>query len=130
MTLPALSVPLEARQRVTTYTSTAEMREPVEEWQILSPVRGMPHGVAAMNRLIHQHYRQDTLTFASRDRYRKIPRPMGAEGIVYGDKVICSRNHRRKYVWPEEEAMQYIANGEVGLVVGQFRTQEDEDCSE
>lgn len=94
----------------------------VESWQILSPVRGMPHGVTTMNRLIHQHFRQGTIDFARRERYRKIPKPMGPEEIVYGDKIICVRNHPRKHVWPEEEASRYIANGEVGLVVGQFKT--------
>jgi len=93
----------------------------VESWQILSPVRGMPHGVTSLNRLVHRQFRQGTIDFARRDRYRKIPKPMGSEEIVYGDKIICIRNHRRWGVWPKEEAAQYIANGEVGLVVGQFK---------
>jgi hypothetical protein len=94
----------------------------VESWQILSPVRGMPHGVTAVNRLVHRHFRQETIDFARRDRLRKIPKPMGTEEIVYGDKIICVRNHARWKVWPDEGAAQYIANGEVGLVVGQFKT--------
>ena len=99
-----------------------ENAKDVESWQILSPVRGMPHGVTAMNRWIHRTFRQGTIDLAHRDRYRKIPRPMGPEEVVYGDKVICIRNHPRRHVWPEEEAAGYIANGEVGLVVGQFKT--------
>ena len=51
-----------------------------------------------------------------------IPKPKGAEQIVYGDKVINIKNHGRKNVYPEENATFYIANGEIGLVVGQFRT--------
>lgn len=94
----------------------------VESWQILSPVRGMPHGVTAINRWIHRTFRQATIDFANRDRFRKIPRPMGPEEIVYGDKIICIRNHSRRQVWPEEEAASYIANGEVGLVVGLFKS--------
>lgn len=94
----------------------------VEAWQILSPVRGMPHGVTALNRFVHHHFRQATIDFGRRSRYRKIPRPMGPEEIVYGDKVICVRNHVRRKVWPEDDAANYIANGEVGLVVGQFKT--------
>jgi AAA domain/UvrD-like helicase C-terminal domain len=94
----------------------------VESWQILSPVRGMPHGVTAMNRWIHRTFRQATIDFARRDRYRKIPKPMGPEEVVYGDKVICIRNHPRRHVWPEGEAACYIANGEVGLVVGLFKS--------
>lgn len=95
--------------------------EQVDSWQILSPVRGMPHGVAALNRLIHKQFRQGTLDFARRDRYRKIPRPMGPEEIVYGDKVICIRNHQRWRVYPDEGASQYIANGESGLAIGPFK---------
>ena len=94
----------------------------VEDWQILSPVKGMPYGVAALNRLVHRQFRQATIDFARRTRYRKIPKPLGPEEIVYGDKVICVANHRRWKVWPEENAQQYIANGEVGLHIGPFKT--------
>ena len=93
----------------------------VEDWQILSPVRGMPYGVGSLNRLIHKKFRQATIDFAKRTRYRKIPRPLGPDEVVYGDKVICVRNHRRYKVYPKDEgAQQYVANGEVGLVVGMF----------
>jgi hypothetical protein len=51
-----------------------------------------------------------------------IPKPMGIEQIVYGDKVINIRNHPRKKVYPTDDASMYIANGEIGMVVGQFRT--------
>lgn len=95
----------------------------VEKWQILSPVRKMPHGVLAINRLIHQKFRSGMVEFAQRERYRKIPKPMGSEQIVYGDKVINVKNHPRKEVWPDEEkAARYIANGEIGMVTGQFKT--------
>lgn len=30
----------------------------VEEWQIIAPVRNMPHGVMNINRLIHNRYRE------------------------------------------------------------------------
>lgn len=42
---------------------------------------------------------------------------MGPEEIVYGDKVINIRNHRRKRVWPVDGAAAYIANGEIGTLV-------------
>ncbi len=45
---------------------------------------------------------------------------MGREEIVYGDKVINIRNHRRWNVWPKDDALQYVANGEIGVVVGEF----------
>jgi len=92
----------------------------VERWQILSPVRRMSYGVAEINRLIHRHFRSDMLRFA-REKYY-VPRPMGEEEIVYGDKVINVVNHRRKTVWPSEGANAYIANGEIGIAVGQFKT--------
>lgn len=47
---------------------------------------------------------------------------MGSEQIVYGDKVINIVNHYRKKVYPTENAAMYIANGEIGMVVGQFWT--------
>lgn len=94
----------------------------VEGWQILSPVRKMPHGVLSINRLIHQRYRSGMVEFAQRERYRKIPRPMGAEQVVYGDKVINVVNHSRRGVYPQQGAACYVANGEIGMVVGQFRT--------
>jgi hypothetical protein len=93
-----------------------------EHWQILSPVRKLTHGTVAINRLIHEKFRADMMEFARQEMFRKIPRPMGPEQIVYGDKVINARNHYRKHVYPEDNAAFYIANGETGLVVGQFRT--------
>lgn len=93
-----------------------------ENWQILSPVRKSTHGVSLINRLIHQRYRSETVEFARREKNRKIPKPMGSEQIVYGDKVINIANHRRNKVYPADGASCYIANGDVGMVVGQWRT--------
>lgn len=96
-----------------------------EFWQILSPVRNKIHGVQGLNRLIHNQFRNHTLDYARKERYRKIPKPAGVEEIVYGDKVINVRNHRRSgsyKVYPLENALEYIANGEIGIVIGQFRS--------
>jgi hypothetical protein len=93
-----------------------------EHWQILSPVRKLTHGTLAVNRFIHGNFRADTVEFARREKFRKIPKPKGPEQIVYGDKVINVHNHHRNRVYPEENAAFYIANGETGMVVGQFRT--------
>ncbi len=47
---------------------------------------------------------------------------MGAQGVVYGDKVINVRNKRRKTYFPQHDgAIEYVANGEIGVVVGPFR---------
>lgn len=98
-----------------------------EEWQILSPLRGMLAGTFEINRNIHGQFRSKTIEMSY--KYRRVPKPMGPEMIVYGDKVINIRNHKRgklyekqKYpdVYPLEGALQYVANGEVGVVVGRF----------
>jgi len=92
----------------------------VEDWQILSPVRAKPYGVEALNRLIQTTFRSKAKDFAARP-YRKIPKPMGREGILYGDKVINTQNMWRADVWPKDGALRYVANGEIGIVVGQFK---------
>lgn len=109
----------------------------VESWQILSPIREKPFGVKAINRKIHQQFRKDKVEYAIKGIKRsftnksgelieytekKLPKPVGLEQIVYGDKVINLGNHRRKSVYPEDNSLAYIANGEIGLVTGQFKT--------
>jgi len=92
----------------------------IEDWQVLSPIRATAHGVDSVNRLIQCTFRQRTKDFATRP-YRKIPKPMGREGILYGDKVMQVLNQRRYQVYPKDNALQYVANGEIGVVVGQFK---------
>jgi hypothetical protein len=94
--------------------------EKAEAWQILSPVRGLTHGVRDVNRLVQGTFRKSFLDWA-RSRTDKIPRPFGAESVVYGDKVINLVNTRRYKVWPKDDALEYVANGEIGVVVGQFK---------
>jgi len=93
-----------------------------EAWQILSPIREKVFGVRAINRKIHKLFREDKVQYA-RNRFGKIPSPIGLEEIVYGDKVINLFNSRRnpKDVWPAD-ALNYVANGEIGVVIGQFKT--------
>ena len=95
----------------------------IEKWQILSPLRGMPFGVNDINRQIHECFRASLLQFAS-GRSRSIPKPYGSERIVYGDKVINLKNHKRdgKRVYPREGALGYLANGEIGIAVGQWKS--------
>ena len=99
--------------------------EQSESWQILSPVRTGSHGVPDINRQIHKQFRQELID-ASRKRWRKYPKPMGPEEIVYGDKVINLVNtdpnlpwNRHRKVYPDK-ATPYIANGEIGMAVGFF----------
>jgi hypothetical protein len=94
-----------------------------ESWQILSPVRGLTHGVRDLNRLVQTTFRAATVAAARDARFRKIPRPLGPEGIVYGDKVINLVNHTTDWVYPKDDALNYVANGEIGVVVGQYKSQ-------
>ena len=95
----------------------------VEEWQILSPVRGGLDGVDALNRTIQGRFRIRWRKFAEMEGWnRTVPRPFGAQGILYGDKVINTVNQRRRDVYPKGDGDNYIANGDLGIVVGQYKT--------
>ena len=99
-----------------------------EDWQILSPVRTGAHGVPDLNRLIHKQFRQGLIDASRKPYRRKYPKPMGPEEIVYGDKVInlintdpaLSRYRHRRVYSEVEKNKPYIANGEIGMVVGFF----------
>ena len=101
--------------------------ETAEGWQILSPVRSAVHGVPDLNRLVHKQFRRAMIDAAHKEgRQRKVPKPFGAEEIVYGDKVINLVNtnpklprNRHRRVYPEKHDA-YIANGEIGMVEGFF----------
>ena len=99
-------------------------------WQVLSPIKGEGAGTIILNRLIQRGFRPAMRKFAAPAdrRYAKIPKPMGADGIVYGDKVINLRNHRRHWIFPKEpkdgpQPLKYVANGEIGIVTGPFKKQ-------
>ena len=50
---------------------------------------------------------------------------MGAQQLVYGDKVINNRNQRPKddrIYDPHNVGVKYLANGEIGLVTGHLRS--------
>lgn len=93
-----------------------------EAWQILTPHRDMPSGSAELNRYVKRIARRERLEFARQNidvgEWQVVP-PRGADQITYGDKVICLQNHRR-YMWnPQDERRSgYLANGEVGIVIG------------
>lgn len=104
------------------YFNLGQAVQKVEAWQILSPLRSMPFGVGDINRQIHERFRASFTGLATQP-YRKVPKPLGAERIVYGDKVINQSNHRRdgKRVYPES-GLGYLANGEIGIAIGHFKT--------
>lgn len=96
-----------------------------EAWQILSPVRQKPWGVETLNRTIQQRYRAKDLDKArTSGYYRSIPPPRGDDQIIYGDKVINNRNWSvpKRRIYPEPAEKGYLANGEIGIIVGHRRT--------
>jgi hypothetical protein len=95
----------------------------VEVWQILSPIRGGLEGVDAVNRAVQERFRGRWRKVAELEGWnRTVPRPFGRQGILYGDKVNNVINQRRYDVYPKVEGDAYIANGDLGVVVGQYKT--------
>ena len=95
-----------------------EAQPKAEQWQIISPVRGASHGVEAINRFVQQTFRKTWLVKAA-SWNRKVNLPLGRQGIIYGDKVINLANSSKRKVCPRRES--YVANGDVGLVVGRYK---------
>ena len=94
-----------------------------EAWQILSPLRAGLAGVDALNRMIQSRYRPKARELAEAQGWsRRVPPPVGPQTLLYGDKVINVLNQRRRDVWPKPEGEAYIANGDIGIVVGQYKT--------
>lgn len=93
-----------------------------ETWQILSPVRAGETGVDGLNRKLQKFFRRQARAWAEPEKYwqRKVCKPMGTQGILYGDKVINVTNGRRRDVFPRS-GTGYLANGEIGTVVGQYK---------
>jgi ATP-dependent exoDNAse (exonuclease V) alpha subunit len=93
-----------------------------EFWQILSPLRAGETGVDGLNRRIQGIFRNQARAWAEPEKYwhRKTCKPLGTQNILYGDKVINISNARRYDVHPPKERA-YLANGEIGVIVGQFK---------
>lgn len=89
-----------------------------EDWQLLAPVRNMPHGVINLNHIIQQKYRKEYLDLANNSYH--IPKRMGPESIVYGDKVICIRNEPREAYPKSNENLNMVANGEIGIAMANW----------
>ncbi|OAI01249.1 RNA helicase [Methylomonas methanica] len=104
------------------YQDRAGAAEKAEDWQVLSPIRQSQAGVTALNRLIQQQFRSRFIDMANVVGYsRKIPSPVGTDGIIYGDKVINLENKSGRYVFPNKQD-SYVANGDIGIVIGHRRT--------
>jgi AAA domain/UvrD-like helicase C-terminal domain len=88
-----------------------------ERWQILTPVRSRPGGVSGLNRLVRLKWRAGDATRARKSW--KLPPPMGADEILFYDKVMCVTNHQRE-AWQVAEGKKRagdVANGEIGMAV-------------
>lgn len=96
----------------------------IENWQIISPVNGHVFGVKEINKSIQKTFRKKTIEQATK-KWSSIPEPQGRDNFVYGDKVINlgNRTFRKKNVVQQgdKKPLNYMANGEIGSVVGQYR---------
>lgn len=88
-----------------------------EHWQILSPARNHVFGTAEINRKVQAKYRGGMLNYS---KGWNGTRPFGEQEIVFSDKVMQSINFR-KQSYPKGEGLDYVANGEIGLVVATNR---------
>ncbi len=117
------------------YFNSGYSEQKIEEWQILSPVNGMGYGVKEVNKYVQSTYRKNFIELALNAKRegaewhsaRKIAKPKGNDNIVYGDKIINLKNmnwREKDHIKPfakKKEALNYIANGEIGVVTGEFK---------
>ena len=90
-----------------------------EAWQLLSATRRQFFGTDNLNRIIQREFRGGLI--ASSRQFGRRARPFGDEDIVYTDKVIQIRNQQRP-AWPREHGgLDYVANGEIGVVANTGR---------
>lgn len=105
----------------TAYQGKQGASEKVENWQILSPHRTFQSGVDVINRVIQAKFRRNAIDLASSNGYaKKIPNPVGSQGIIWGDKVINIQNNGSRKVFPDKDS-SYVANGDIGIVTGYYK---------
>lgn len=104
-------------QYVNWYVGDGGAGDRCEEWQVLSPTRSRVFGTVEINRLLKRAFRSADLHWASRTYGYRPPRPIGPEQIVLGDKVMQTRNDSRAKAFPDGRGLDYVANGEIGVVV-------------
>lgn len=95
-----------------------------ERWQVLSPFRGRAYGTVQLNRHLKEAYRTRDLEIALLPNNKRwVPKPLGPERLVVGDKVVNLSNRKVGY-WSRDEGKQrgYVANGEIGVVTGQLKS--------
>lgn len=118
------------------YFNSNHAEKVIEDWQIISPVNGYGYGVKEINKYIQTTYRRHYIDLALNlkpegakyPNKRRIAKPKGSDNIVYGDKVINLKNTRWEYwqdIYPSDKkdrSLKYIANGEIGVLTGEFRS--------
>jgi ATP-dependent exoDNAse (exonuclease V) alpha subunit len=84
-----------------------------EAFQVLCPVRKYAYGVFELNRWVQGRFRAKQLQ-ASRQPWGL---SLGDEEIVWGDKVILTRNGKRDgwHNADQKKIEEYLANGEIGI---------------
>lgn len=113
------------------YFNNGYSEKQIENWQIISPVNGFGYGVKEVNKFIQNTYRKNFIDLAHKKGKKRIAKPKGADNMVYGDKVINLNNSRwEDWQWinPSDKkgsALNYIANGEIGVITGKFRGNSD-----
>ena len=88
----------------------------IELWQILSPTKWLGIGTYYLNEQIHQKYRQNIVEKWKNKWSRS--KPLSNQKIVYGDKIISVINEEREFWTDGKKGKEYIANGEIGIMVG------------
>jgi hypothetical protein len=102
--------------------ATAGAAAAAHRWQVLAAQRVSEIGTDALNRLVQTQFRDGVLRLANQTGpLRRIPKPMGGQRIIWGDKVINVRNSSSRKTWPEKDA-PYVANGDIGIVTGNYKT--------
>lgn len=100
----------------------------IEKWQVISPVNGYGYGVKEVNKFFQTTYRKPFIDLALKKGKKLIAKPKGTDNVVYGDKVINLKNTKWENwqsIEPKEKksnALNYIANGEIGVITGKFRS--------
>jgi len=116
----------------------------LEDWQVISPINGYAYGVKEINKWVQGAFRKGFIDLAlniqpANAKYfkkRLIAKPKGSDNFVYGDKVINLRNSKwdaKQRIRPEaskEKALNYFANGEIGVVTGEFRGKDSKGSGE
>lgn len=117
------------------YFNKNDAEKKIENWQVISPINGYGYGVKEINKSIQGRFRRGFVDLALNIKpvhsaypmKRLIAKPKGSDNIVYGDKVINLRNSRweaKQSINPKgmkTSALNYFANGEIGVITGEFR---------